>query len=49
MTRRCSVTTAHRCTIGAHTDRPAEPSLLPPVVALALAFAALFASGAVRA
>lgn len=46
---RCRRTDVHRCTLGRHTDRPAQPSLLPPVVALALAFAALFASGAVRA
>ena len=49
MTRRCRRTDVHRCSLGAHLDRPAQPSLLPPVVALCLAFAALFASGAVRA
>ena len=47
--RRCTRTTAHRCTIGAHTARPAQPSLLPAVLALCAAFAVLFASGAVRA
>ena len=47
MTRRCRVTTAHRCTIGAHTDRPA-PSLLPAVVALCGACAVFLASGAWR-
>ena len=46
---RCRRTDPHLCTLGAHHDRPAQPSLLPLVVALCLAFAALFASGAVRA
>lgn len=48
MTRRCRRTTAHRCQLGRHTDRPAQPSLLPAVLALCGACAVFLASGAWR-
>lgn len=46
---RCRRTDAHRCTLGAHLPRAAEPPLWPALVVLCLAIAAFFASGTVRA
>ena len=49
MSRRCRRTDPHLCTLGAHHDRPAQPSLLLPLSALCAALALFLAAGGWRA